>query len=334
VSEYYALYQGTRKTHRLRRFVVAAAFLSTLTFGGYLTLSKLPSRESIKGTTLSQAVKKPVAEASPKLITPMPWPAQGYAAYSVPKDNLFAGSKDDIKPVPIASLAKIITVLAVMNEKPLATGEQGPMLTLDQRDIQLYQEYIQKDGTVVPVETGERLSQYQALQAVMLVSANNMSDSLAEWAFGSIDGYVAYANKMLKDYGFKHTVVADASGFSPKTVSTPEEMTRLGFLYMQYPVLREIATQEEAVIPVAGLIRSYNSFANHDGVIGIKVGFTEEAGRNYLAADIRHGGDAPEKISVAVVLGANSMEAAARDALAILRAGNEGHKYLTKNSAP
>jgi D-alanyl-D-alanine carboxypeptidase (penicillin-binding protein 5/6) len=45
------------------------------------------------------------------------------------------------------------------------------------------------------VQLGEELSEYQALQALLLPSANNIAETLARWAFGSIDAYNAYANQ-------------------------------------------------------------------------------------------------------------------------------------------
>lgn len=204
------------------------------------------------------------------------------------------------------------------------------MITLDEQDVALVSEYARKSGTYVPVYAGEQISQYQALQAILLVSANNMSDSLARWAFGSVDNYVVYTNRMLNDLGLNNTEVADASGFSPNTVSTPEDMAKLGFLYMKDPVLREIALQQQAKIPMVGVIRNNNAFANENGVVGIKIGNTDEAGKTYLAASIRQGSNAYEEISIAVVLGSNDLRVAANDALKILKAGNNGHDRLER----
>lgn len=330
MSKHYHIHYGVRQTHKLRYFIVAVVFLSSLGFGGYSTLLNSPSQNvaQVSKAVLNQAPQAQAATVLPQITTPMPWPKYGYAAYGVPKDKLYAASDDEAQAVPIASLAKVITVLAILKEKPLQVGEQGPMITFTEQDVELVNEYARKSGTFVPVLAGEQISQYQALQAILLVSANNMSDSLAIWAFGSVDKYVVYANKMLKDLGLDDTVVADASGFSPNTVSIPENMTELGFLYMQNPVLREIAKQQSATIPVAGFIRNNNSFANEEGVIGIKIGNTEEAGKTYLAASIRQGNGSSEEISIAVVLGAKNLNVAAKDAQTILKAGNVGHDRL------
>jgi D-alanyl-D-alanine carboxypeptidase (penicillin-binding protein 5/6) len=135
---------------------------------------------------------------------------------------------------------------------------------------------------------------------------------------------------MVKELGLPETSVADASGFSPNTISTAPDMVQLGAMYMQDPVLRDIATKTDATIPVAGMITNYNSLINNDGLLGIKVGDTDEAGRCFLVADIRNKG--PEDIvSIAVVVGADNLETAMIDARTILDAGNAGYDQLATN---
>lgn len=260
----------------------------------------------------------------------MPWPTYGYAAYGVPSDKLYATSNESGDAVPIASLAKVITALAVLKAKPLESGSQGPAIQLTDADVALVSEYAQKSGVFLPVISGTEISERQALEATLLLSANNVSDTLVIWAFGSMDAYVTYANTMLQEMGLEKTRVADASGFSPDTVSTPEELVELGFAFMSNPVLREITSQEQAVIPSTGIIKNYNAFANTDGLLGIKIGNTDEAGLCYMAAEVLTKDDGSEEISIAVVLGADDLGVAAADARTIMKAGNKGHELLPK----
>lgn len=86
--------------------------------------------------------------------------------------------------------------------------------------------------------------------------------------------------------------------------------------------------KEEANIPVAGKIRNYNSFMNDKGIVGIKVGDTDEAGKCFMVADVRKAADGNDEVSIAVVLGADNLKIAAKDAQKILKAGNQGHDQL------
>lgn len=257
-----------------------------------------------------------------KITKPLPWPEYGQAAYAIANTGAIASSDDGAKPIPIASLAKVITALAVLKKEPLALGEQGPMITLTEQDVALYNNYLSKNGAVALVEAGEQISQYQAIQGMLLPSANNIADSLVVWAFGSVEEYNVYANKMMDDLGLLNVTVADASGFSPSTVGTAEDMAQLGILYMQNPVLRQIAMQTEANIPVAGLIPNYNSVINQDGLFGIKVGYTDEAGRCFMLANVTPNGSSKNDISVTVVLGADHLNTAMQDAKTIIAAGD------------
>lgn len=282
-------------------------------------------------SSLEQVATRPATVTPIKLPSPLPWPKTGIAAYSVPTDKLAVASEDKDNPVPIASLAKIITVLAVMQAKPLEPGQQGPSITLTEQDVASYNEYLQKNGTVTSVVSGQKITQYQAMQAIMHVSSNNMSDTLARWAFGSLDNYTRYANHMLKELGLENTRVADdASGYSPGSVSTAKEIAELSYLYLQNPVLLEITQQPQATIPMAGTIRNTNSFINSGDVFGLKAGNTDEAGRCFVVASIRKTAADKEEISVAVVLGSNSIAKAAQDAAKILETGNRSHDSIEK----
>jgi len=212
------------------------------------------------------------------------WPAQGAAALGADGFGTL-GLHGPQTMRPTASIAKIITTLAVLEKHPLKPGEQGPALTLTRADVDLYSKYYNEGGSYVQVAAGEKITEYQALEAMLLPSANNMADSMAIWAFGSINNYLTYANSMVKHFGLHQTVVAaDASGFSPETKSTPADLVRLGELAIANPVVAQIVTEKSAVIPVHGVIYSANSRLGISEVIGIKTGLTDEAGGCFLFA--------------------------------------------------
>lgn len=259
-----------------------------------------------------------VAPPRPVLQQALTWPAYGQAAYGTAAYGVMAQSSPQETPVPIASLTKTITALAVLQKKPLHPGETGPAMTITQADVALYDHYLAKNGSVAKVAVGQQLSQQHAMQAMMMQSANNITDTVAIWAFGSIEAYVEYTNTMLREMGLTKTTVADASGFSPQSVSTAEEMTQIAIAYMQTPVLKEITLLPETTIPVMGGIKNRNARVNTPDIVGIKTGNTNEAGRCFMAANLQNG----QAFSVAVVLGAEDLTVAMLDAQAILRDGN------------
>lgn len=327
----YTLEHGYRKD---RRWPYSVSAVLLLVGTSYFVFNLSGNIQPQTKTTATQLLSEPAAMTAvapqAKITSPLPWPNYGQAAYGAIDDGVLAQSSEEAEPVPIASLAKTITALAVLKQKPLALGEQGPMITLTEEDEALYREYIAKDGTVVPVKAGIQISEYQALQAMLLPSANNISDTLVRWAFGSMEAYNTYANEMLKEYGITETVVADASGYSSLTKSTASDMVKVGILYMQNPVLHEIAMQPQATIPFTGTVYNNNATINKDGVLGIKIGYTEEAGRTFLVADMREGNK--NEFSITAVLGARSWPEAMRDAKALLKSGNGEHDLISKSN--
>lgn len=211
----------------------------------------------------------------------LPWPAQGQASIGAVGYGVLE-SHGAQKPVPIASVTKIITAYAVLSQRPLSLGQQGPDITLDDTDLGYFNYYYTHDGSDTNVAVGEKISEYQALQALLLPSSNNMADSLARWAFGSIGDYVTYANQMVQNLGLSNTTVGSSSGFGDKTLSTSDDLVKLGEIVLKSPVIAEIVSQQTAKIPVEGAISNVNNLVGSYGINGIKTGNTDKAGGCYL----------------------------------------------------
>jgi D-alanyl-D-alanine carboxypeptidase (penicillin-binding protein 5/6) len=222
-------------------------------------------------------------EASVKSL-PLDWPAVGQAAIGSVKDGLLASSTENEKVRPIASMAKVITALAIMEKQPIKNGQKGQTYTITKNDIASLRAYISGGGSVLPIRVGMRITQYQAMQRMLIASDNNMSDILVERIFGSMEAYVSYAQKMIRRLGLNKTVVADASGFSAATVSTPSELVAIGIAALKNPVIAEIVAQQRTQMPVVGIIENTNQLLGTEGVIGIKTGTTNKAGSCLLFA--------------------------------------------------
>jgi D-alanyl-D-alanine carboxypeptidase (penicillin-binding protein 5/6) len=224
----------------------------------------------------------------------------------------------------------LITALTVLSVKPLSPGEQGPTLTLGPADVALYNSYHSQDGSLVKVQNGEKISEYQVLQTLMLPSSNNMADSLAIWAFGSLKNYQQSANQFLEDNGLVESHVGkDASGFDPSTTSTAEDLARIGELVMQNPVLAQIVGQSSASgIPVAGTIKNVNQLLGYDNIVGIKTGNTDQAGGVYVSASKVTVNGKPVTI-VTALAGAPGLWEAMHDSLPLIRSAQTNFKPVT-----
>lgn len=213
------------------------------------------------------------------------WPAAGQSAVAIIGSPVLE-SHGKQAATPTASTAKLITALAVLGRKPLKPGEQGPVITLTANDVAIYNAYLSRNGSLTKVQAGEQITEYQMLEAMLLPSANNMADSLAIWAFGSLPAYSAAANQYLKEHDLNGTRVgADASGFLPSTASTARDLVKIGELVMQNPVLAQVVGQPSAgSIPVVNNVKNVNSLLGTDNIVGVKTGNTDQAGGVFVSA--------------------------------------------------
>ncbi|MEO8862837.1 MAG: hypothetical protein ABI354_00740 [Candidatus Saccharimonadales bacterium] len=245
----------------------------------------------------------------PKAIQAQPanivWPADGQAAIGAVGYGLLE-QRGEQTPLPTASVAKIVTALAVLKAHPIVSGAQPSTITMTQADEDMYHQYASEGQSVAPVRAGQILTEYQAMQAMLLPSANNMAESLSIWAYGSETEYIAFANTFVKSLGMNSTTIADASGFSPQTVSTATDLVKLAETVMNSAVMTDIVSQHQADIPLTGSLHNTNYLLGRSGIIGIKTGNTSEAGGCYLFAAKRSVGGR-DLVVVGAVMGAANL---------------------------
>ena len=248
----------------------------------------------------------------------LPWPAQGKAALFV--DGVGeVGSFGGQSPVPMASTAKMMTALLVLEDHPLALNEPGPTITVTRADVNNFYAERNQGESVLPVVAGEQLSEYQLLQGLLLPSASNFAEMLATWDLGGVPAFVARMNTRAAALGMGATHYADVSGFSPLSVSTPSDLIKLGQTAMLQPVLAQIVAQSQATLPVAGLIHNLDTLLGQGGVVGIKTGHTDQAGGCFvMAADVTIDG-LPVRVYGAVMGQPNDLAGAFKASSALLQ---------------
>ncbi len=265
-----------RRKHFSRRLLILIVCLILLIgLGIFNYLRPLPAIYPI-----TNSIAAPITTSNP-----ISWPSSKESAIGGVGFGVLAAHGSQIQ-LPIASVAKLITALTVLQKYPLSlTQLQAPLITLTSADVALYDQYVAEDGSVVNVAAGEQISEYQVLEAMLMPSANNMADSLAIWAYGSLPNYAIAANQYLKSIGLAQTTVgADASGFLPSTTSSAHDLVLLGLQALNNPIISQIVALPQTTIPVAGSIRNVNWLLGSNGIVGIKTGNTNQAGGVYLFA--------------------------------------------------
>lgn len=243
------------------------------------------------------------------------WPKYGQSSLTTASMGSIL-TNGSMTPLSTASIAKVITALCVLEKYPLQPGETGPRIKLGEEDMKRYRLQVELNGSNLPIYDGEELTEYQALQALMIPSANNIADTLAVWAFGTLEEYSAYSNSYVRRHGLINTHIgaADASGLDPATNSTAEDLAKLGLVALNHPVLREIFGQKSAVFPMIGEVSNYNSKLGTNGIIGIKTGNNEQnPGALLYAAVIPVNHTAAPVVVTGAVMGANDLPTALSD---------------------
>lgn len=178
--------------------------------------------------------------------------------------------------LPMASIAKVITALVVLDAKPVTDGA-GPTLTLTTADYQSYLDYTNQFSRSLAVFQGETWTEYEMLQAMLLGSSNNHADSLARWAFGSVDAYTAAANDWLAAHDLTGTRVVDATGLNADSVGTGTDLARISALAATDPVVSAIVADPASALAGRG-IDNRTDFMADAGVTGISNSYTDAAG--------------------------------------------------------
>ncbi|MEV5338656.1 D-alanyl-D-alanine carboxypeptidase [Streptomyces sp. NPDC052676] len=227
----------------------------------------------------------------------IPWPENGQAALDVQGIGTF-GSSGEQKPVPIASVAKVMTAYIILRDHPLKSGEEGPMIKIDQ--VAEDQSQAGQESTV-NVYAGDQISEREAIEGILIASANNVARLLARWDAGSEKDFVAKMNATAKDLGMTNTTYTDPSGLNDTTVSTAVDQVKLAKAAMTQPAFREVAAMMSYDDYKGVNHPNWNQLVGSNGVVGIKTGTTTSALGNLVFAAKKEIGGETHTIVGAVV---------------------------------
>lgn len=235
---------------------------------------------------------------------------------------------------PIASISKLITALVVLNAKPLAdTTDPGPTLTFDRADHALYDKYYVLGATIAAMPIGSSMSQRQALEAMLLVSASNYAEAVSTWAFGSQGSFLRATRDWLAANGLTATTIVEPTGIDPRNTSTPTDLVTLGKIALANPVIAQIVGMTTLNVPNIPPALNTNQLLGVEGITGLKTGTLEESGSNLLFSATLDVGT-PEPLSVVgVILGGFTHDSVNLDVRGLLRSIREGFQTVTLGEA-
>ncbi len=233
----------------------------------------------------------------------LPWPSQGGGEVGIQNVGIIGGFNPN-QQIPLASVAKIVTALVIVKDHPLSSGNDGPTLTLTPTDASEYQTMLQQQDSVMAVVSGEKLNEYQLLEALLIPSADNIAVTLATWDAGSVPAFVAKMNAMAKSLGMVHTVFKDPSGLDTGTVGSAGDQVLAAQALLKNQVLSQIVAKPQATLPVVGVVYNVNYNVGHDGFVGIKTGSMGNGGNLVFAAT----GTGSKDLIVGAILGQSGVQ--------------------------
>jgi len=281
-------------------WLAGALVLAMLAFAGVVIARRLeaPLPPVHVGITVDRSAV--LSPGAPPLI---PVPGDGAFQLDSDLDGLLA-ARNEHSVRPIGSVAKIMTALTVLEAHPLQGAEAGPILTMTQSDVGFYRQALAEQGSTVPVAVGERLSERDLLLALLLPSANNAADTLSVWVAGDRSPFVAMLNDHARALGMTQTHFDDASGYSPMTVSTAADLVILARAALQNAQLAGLAATRSASLPDGTLLRNLDALLDtQPGWLGVKTGWTPQAGGCLMFAAHRSFPNAPPVTVFGAVLG-------------------------------
>lgn len=250
----------------------ALVILGAGIYGPATLLGPLPTAEL---TPLS-----PAAPAASPAAPALPTAGASALVHGAADDPFATGGTDEARPM--ASAAKLVTALVVLAAKPLGAGEEGPAVTMTAQDYEDYVDYANNGARTVAVFPGENWTERELLQALVLGSSNNHADTIARWAFGSVDAYLSKANAWLATRGLTHTHVADTTGLDEASAGTGGDLARLAALASAHPVIAEILAKPASALADRRGVQNTTAYLPELGISGISRSYTDAAGVCFL----------------------------------------------------
>ncbi len=199
--------------------------------------------------------------------------------------------KDGHTPRPVASTTKIMTALLALE----AAQEQGDPL------VDITQEMVAVEGSSMGLQTGDSISLTGLAAGMLLASGNDAANAAALYLDGSLESFAARMNQRAAALGMEDTHFVTPSGLDGEDaqglghLSTAYDMALLARAALEDQAFRQLCSSPSLAVEFAEPVKRV-TYTNHNklltqypGCVGVKTGFTKEAGRCLVSAAERDG---------------------------------------------
>jgi D-alanyl-D-alanine carboxypeptidase (penicillin-binding protein 5/6) len=204
--------------------------------------------------------------------------SQEAAAYWISIDGEPRWARHAARPLPPASLTKLMTALLVL--------EHGQL----QQVLSISAAAANETGSRLGLQAGVKMRAAELLAAMVLKSANDACHALAEQVGASEQNFVVLMNRRALELGLQDTHFTNACGHDhPKHRSSARDLARLAEFVLQRPEFARLVTQVEITLTDSSKRHRYviangnELVGRYPGAIGVKTGFTRQAGKCVIA---------------------------------------------------
>lgn len=204
-------------------------------------------------------------------------PAKGALVFETSQKEILFRKNNINAPRPIASLTKMMTALAAVENAKL-----DDIFVVSKKAVAT-------TGEMGNLKVGERISLRALLYTLLMESSNDAAETIAENTFPTYDGaasrekFIAVMNLKAKTLGLKNTKFADPSGLDPANQSSAWDLTQIMQAMLKHDILGQIMQTRE--IDITNAAGENHHFTNSNkllgrlpDIVGGKTGYTEEAG--------------------------------------------------------
>lgn len=184
-----------------------------------------------------------------------------------------------------ASTTKILTALVVLQH----VHDLGRRVRITAAEA-----YV--GGSSAPMQPGERLTVRDLLYGLLLVSGNDAAVALADATAGSVPRFVAMMNREARALGATRTHFVNPDGLpNPHHLTTALDLARIAAAAVRQPELvRILGTQVLPDYPMPSgrpvpMVNQDRLLWTYPGIVGGKIGYTDQAGNTMVAIARRHG---------------------------------------------
>ncbi|HJB58034.1 MAG TPA: D-alanyl-D-alanine carboxypeptidase [Candidatus Flavonifractor intestinipullorum] len=181
--------------------------------------------------------------------------------------------------LPIASTTKLMTALVAL--------ESGVPL---KARVEIKAPWTGIEGSSMYLRAGETLTLEELLYGVLLVSGNDAATAVAGACAGDVETFVAQMNQKAAELGMADTHFTTPSGLEDEgNYSTAADMAKLARAVLERETLVEIASTKSITLAGRTLVNHNKLLGQYDGCLGLKTGYTQQAGRTLVSAARREG---------------------------------------------